>query len=158
MTTTRRPLPVPGSPPTVRYRGRARAVLVQIVRGACPSDVDELGITEELVAFVEDTLAYAPRYLAPALKLGLLALDAASVLDGGGTALSKMTPERARAYVEASGHGPNVPRTAVIPQVRLLARMGYFEHPLVHARMRYDAAAWIVKVKKERLVRHADDL
>lgn len=153
-----RPMPVPGTPPRVRYRGRAREVLVQIVRAACPSDIDELGITEEVVESVQDSLAYAPSYVPPALTLGLLALDAASVLDGGGTPLSRMPIDKARAYVEHSGHGPNVPRTAVVPQVRLLALMGYFEHPIVQARMGYDPATWIAKVKKERLQRHADDL
>jgi hypothetical protein len=151
-------MPVPGSPRVIRYRGRARTVLTQIVRGSCPSDVDELGLTEELVAYVEESMAYAPPGLARALELGLYAVDAASVVDGGGTPLSRMSPEQARAYVEKSGHGANLARTAVVPQVRLLARLGYFEHPVVHARMGYDPAAWIEKVKKERLARHADDL
>jgi len=158
MTTTRRPLPVPGSPPVVRYGGRARAILTQLVRASCPSDVDELGLTEELVTYVEESMAYAPRILARALELGLLAVDAASVVDGGGTPLSRMPIEKAREYVEHSGHGPNVARTAVVPQIRLLARLGYFEHPVVHRRMGYDPAGWMEKVKRERLERHADDL
>lgn len=157
MTTTNRSMPVPGSPPVVRYDGRARAVLAQIVRGSCPSDVDDLGLTDELVAYVEETLAYAPRFVARALQLGLLALDVASIVDGG-KPLSKMTPDEARAYVDGSGHGPNVPRSTVIPQVRLIARLGYFEHPVVHVRMGYDPGAWMEKVKRERLARHADDL
>lgn len=153
-----RPMPVPGTPPRVHFEGRARAVLVQLVRASCPSDVDELGLTEEIVRHVESTLAYAPILFSRALGVGLLALDAASVLDGGGTPLSRMPLERAREYVEASGHGPNVPRTAIVPQIRLLAMLGYFEHPKIHARMGYDPAAWIAHVKKERLERHADDV
>jgi hypothetical protein len=142
----------------IRYRGRAHDVLVQLVRASCPSDVDELGLTDELVRYVEESMAYAPWVLARALELGLYAVDAASMVDGGGTPLSRMPIERARAYVEKSGHGPNFARTAVIPQIRLLARLGYFEHPVVHARMGYDPASWMEKVKKERLERHADDL
>ena len=151
-------MPVPGTPPSVRYRGHPRAVLLQIVRAACPPDVDDLGIAEELLHYVEDSLAYAPPLFAQALRLGLLALDAASVLDGGGRPFSRMPIDRARAYVEHSGHGLNVPRTAVVPQVRLLALMGYFENPAVRARMGYDPEAWIEHVKKERLERHANDL
>jgi len=151
-------MPVPGTPPRVRYRGHARTVLVQIVRASCPSDLDELGILQDVLDEVQDSLAYAPAFVAHALTLGLLALDAASVLDGGGRPLSRMPIEQARDYVEHAGHGPNLARSAVIPQVRLLALLAYFEHPIVHARMGYEPAAWIAKVKKERLERHADDL
>jgi hypothetical protein len=151
-------MPVPGVPPVVHYEGRAGAVLRQLVRAACPSDLDELGIADELVQFVEESMAYGPPLFARALGVGLVALDAASVLDGGGTTLSRMPIERARAYVEETKLGANVPRAVVIPQVRLLALLGYFEHPLVKARMGYDPAAWIEKVRKERLARHADDV
>lgn len=153
-----RPMPVPGTPPKVAYRGRARAVLLQIVRAACPPDVDDLGVTDQLVGYVEDSLAYAPPLFATALGLGLLAVDAASVIDGGGTPLSRMPIEKAREYVAHTGIGINLARTAVIPQVRLLAIMGYFELPAVRARMGYDPDAWMAKVKKERLERHANDL
>ena len=151
-------MPVPGSPPRVEYRGRTREVLVQLVRATCPSDLDALGLTDDVVRAVEDALVYAPPLFSKALGLGLLALDAASVVDGGGTAFSRMPLDRARAYVEGTHLGPNVPRVAVIPQVRLLALMGYFEQTAVQERMGYDPAAWIAKVKKERLERHADDL
>jgi hypothetical protein len=151
-------MPVPGIPPRVAYSGRARDVLVQIVRASCPSDLEDLGITEDVVRYIQDSLAYAPLVFARALGLGLIAVDAASVLDGGGTPLSRMPLERARTYVEGSGHGINVPRIAVVRQVRMLALMGYFEHDVVKKRLGYDPDSWIAKSIQERQERHADDL
>ncbi|MBI2897800.1 MAG: hypothetical protein HYY06_29850 [Deltaproteobacteria bacterium] len=155
----RRPMPVPGEPPRVRYRGRARAILEQIVRASCPPDVDELRLTDEIVGYIEDALSYAPAFMARALALGLYTLDVLSLADGPRRVpFSRLGIEDARAYVEGAFHTRNLARSAVIRQVRMLALLGYYESPTSKERLGYAPDAWIEKSKAERLRRHADDL
>ena len=154
-----RPMPVPGEPPLIRFRGLARRVLCQIVRGACPPDVEERGLCEDVVRYVEESLAYTPRFVVPALWAGLVALETAARADSPGhKAFSRLSLHEAQRYVAESPHSKNLVRSAVIKQVRMLALMGYYEHPSTKARLGYDPDGWIEKSKAKRLALYVDDV
>jgi hypothetical protein len=136
-----------------------RALLRSLCPVLCPPDIDELGITEAVIDYLELYMRALPPLVRRALVLGMTSYDLAARAypRSRGRRAGQLDRETALAYFRFWSHGVALMHTFA-KGLKGLLTMSYYEQPEALARLGYTPDAWVGKVKKRRLEVYADDI
>jgi hypothetical protein len=141
-----------------RLPRRARRVLAALARVVLPADVERLRLTDPVIDHFELMMRALPGHMRLGLLAGLTTFDlsAAVVPSSRGRRFAGLDRGRALAHYERWLHAPLLPMRQLAKAVKAVLAMGYFDQPVVRARLEYHPDRWIAQAARRRLDRWAD--
>ncbi len=137
-----------------------RRVLEPMVRIVCTEEVETLGLVTEVIDHVELSMRSIPFHMRTGLVAGLTAFEIGAIgfPSSFGRPFSRLPVAKQDAYFASWWHSPLFPIRQFTKGIKGLIAMGYFEHPVVAARMQYHPEQWIAEVAARRLRDYASDI
>lgn len=143
-----------------QHSPRVRRTLAALARIACPPEIDELGLVDDVVDHMGASMGALPELFCRGLVAGLTTyeLGARLVPGNGGRAASQLDPDRALRYFLLWRKSPLMPQRELIKAVRGLLCLAYYEQPAAREQIGYTPEQWIDKVKRKRLAVYSDEI
>ena len=134
-----------------------RKTLAPLARIICTSEVEELGLTTQMVDGIELTMRAFPAFLRAGLVVGTFAFEWGGLFVSL-RPFSAMSPERQEKYF-ASWWGSRVGALHQYAKgIKSAVCLAYWELPAVKDKLEYHPEQWIAEVAARRLRDYADDI
>jgi hypothetical protein len=139
---------------------RLRRAVAKLARVVLTKEVEELGITDEVVNGVELFMRAIPTPMRLGLVAGLHTFNQAAraVPSSFGRSFASLSPEKAEAHYERWWTSRVPPVHELAKALRMFVVFSAYEHPAYKAKLDYDPDAWIAKVKTERVEKFAAEI
>ena len=138
----------------------SRRILRAFIPIACPPQCEEMGLEEDVIDHLEESLNALPLAIQRGLMLGLGAFDASAALipKHFGKRFHRLNRKDATAYFLAWKSSQNPIQHEFIKGLKGLLCLAHFDMPMVKARIDYHPDVWVEKVKKRRLIKYAAEI
>jgi hypothetical protein len=134
-----------------------RRTLKHLSRVVLTDEVEQLGLTEQVIDHFELMLRALPAPFRLALTAGIGSFEVAAVARYG-RPFSMLPPDKQEAFFAAWWHSPIFLMRQFVKGVKGLIAMGFWENPTVKARLEYHPERWIAEVAARRLNDYAADI
>ncbi len=140
-----------------RHPRAVRRTLAALAPIACPPEIEEFELVDEVVDHMELSMGALPAVARGGLVAGLTAFEHAARLwpPGRGRRFSKLSRELALRYFLAWRHGTRLQHEFIKGTKGLLC-LGYYEMPAAKQSIGYTPEAWIETVTRRRLEVYSD--
>jgi hypothetical protein len=136
---------------------RLRPAVAQAARACCPSELDELGLADQVVDYVELQLRAFPSGLRAGMVAGIAALEAGAALRHG-RRFSRLPAGEALRWWRSWWDSPIGPCRQLARGLKALIALAFYDSKPMRARLEYHPDAWIAEAARRRLERWDDDI
>jgi hypothetical protein len=139
---------------------KLRRAVAKLARVILTEEVEDFGITDEVVNGVELFMRTIPKAMRVGLVAGLHTFNqsARAVPSSMGRSFASLPADKAEEHFERWWSSPLPPLHQLAKALRMFVTFAAYEHPAYKAKLGYDPDAWIAKVKQERLERFGKEI